>query len=195
MSYVETLRAELSARISALEAELETTMAVYRAVGGLGHNLRLQLQDKPEIEGGPKTGEAVVVDIETRRPRKPSVRLKSEALRDWVIDVKGHEEFTTYGVADHFNVSYQTARSRCRDLYRQRILQRTQSGWRYNTDFPKAPRVRPRGERLIGVPVRRGSAPVPGTGVPAGPSGKPGELRRQQGRARRVKRKRVGGRR
>lgn len=208
MIYVAQLRADLVARDASLQAELADLSARLDAVkseaalvrAGLdalpeGAISQLELQVVEKTEGGPKSPDPAVVDLAAHRERKAPVRLRPEPVRDWIIDVVGEREFSTREVAEHFNVSFGTAASRCEDLYATNILVFVGRGvWRYNTAIPKAPTSRPRGERLVGVPApRRAGTAVPGTGVPAGPAETPGKLKRQQRKAKRVLHKPVKG--
>jgi hypothetical protein len=196
--YVAKLRNDLMERRQALHVEkmrLEILMReldqieVVLAVLPEEQISQLQLRDNDRKEGGPKDPDSSVVDLDAHRQRKTPVRLRLEPVRDWILDTVGEREFSVRETAEHFNVSYNTAKTRLHTLYSNRVLVYCGGGkYRYNTDMPAAPRTRPRGERLLGVPApRSGGTAVPGTGVPRGPAGTPGALRRQQGAAARVK--------
>lgn len=178
------IRVEID-RLDALKSELVLIDKALDALP-LEQISQLELRDKVREEGGSNSQEQSSEET-APRPRKRPTRLTNEQARDWILEVR---EFTTAELQLRFGVSRGTAQNRCNDLQRMSIIvPGEQPGrWAYNGNIPKAPSVRPRGERLLGVPQRRkaGTA-VPGTGVPRGPADTPGGLRRQQSRAAKVK--------
>lgn len=133
--------------------------------------------------------------------RKAPVSVTLEQARDYIVDVLGKDvEFPTSALAQWFNISDSQARDLCSKLAEQKIIVRPGAAigrnarWKYNLEIPAGPTEKPRGERLLDVPApRRGGAAVPGTGKPVGQAESPGKLKRQQGRAARVKTKIVKG--
>lgn len=202
MTYVAKLRSDLLQRegklldqIATLTAQLERCQSELPFVTAalevlpLGTIVQLELQDKARNAGGPKLGEGHKVD-DVPHPRKRPTRLKAEQVRDWICDEVKDQEFTAAELQVRFGVSSGTARNRIQDLLgRKIIVPGARPGrWVYNSEIPAGPSTRPRGERLLGVPTARNAGTaVPGTGVPRGPAGTPGALRRQQNKAARVK--------
>jgi DNA-binding transcriptional ArsR family regulator len=157
----------------------------------------------PPPEGDAKPPAASPIPAAELTPeRKSPVTVTLEQVRDVVCTYDIGVAFSTSEIAERMNVSPSTARKHIATLAEQGKVRRPEGGqtngssarWERPPIPNNAPTTRPRGDHLLGVPPqRRASAPVPGTGVPAGPAETPGKLRRQQKKAARVQHKPVKG--
>lgn len=129
------------------------------------------------------------------KARKTPVRVSEEAARDWFVNRTTAFRIREFTAA--FGCSLPTAYHRLAWALSKDIVRPVSRGlYAYHRPSAGGPAVRPRGERRVpgvGSQSMSNGGAVPGTGLPSGPSGRPGRDRRKQAKGHTIRpRKQTG---